>query len=120
MTEKPPPPAPGFGMEIPDDLQAVYSNIARISHTPFDFTLDFSQALPGRPHAQILARVIMSPVGAKLFMRALTDNLARYEAIFGEIALPKGDSGLATDLFKKVQPPDAPSSEPPDSKPPEA
>lgn len=121
MNGKPNPPAPGFSMEIPDDLKAVYSNVARISHTPFDFTLDFSQALPGRPQAQILSRIIMSPVGAKLFMRALADNIARFETIFGEIALPKGDSGLANDLFKKVQPPDAHSPEmPPDSTPPEA
>lgn len=121
MSGKPNPPAPGFGMEIPDDLQAVYSNIARISHTPFDFTLDFSQALPGRAQAQVLARIIMSPVGAKLFLRALADNVARYETNFGDIVLPKGDSGLASDLFKKVQPPDSHSSDtPPDSTPPEA
>ncbi len=55
MSEKSNPPAPGFSMEIPEDLQALYSNIARISHTPFDFTLDFSQALPGKPQAQVLA-----------------------------------------------------------------
>lgn len=111
MSEKPNPPAPGFNMEIPEGLQALYSNIARISHTPFDFTLDFSQALPGKPQAQVLARVIMAPVGAKLFLRALADNISRYEATFGEIVLPKGDSGLATDLFRKVQTPDSPTPE---------
>ncbi|MHB0924187.1 MAG: DUF3467 domain-containing protein [Bellilinea sp.] len=122
MNAKPNPPAPGFGMELPDDLQAVYSNVARISHTPFDFVLDFSQAQPGRPHAEILSRIIMSPAGAKLFMRALTENVARFEAVFGEISLPKGDSGLAGDLFKRVQPPESPPAEPPpaDPNPPEA
>ncbi len=106
------PPAPGFNMEMPDDLLAVYSNVARISHTPFDFVMDFSQALPGMPHAEILSRVIMSPAGVKLFQRALTENIARYESVFGEITLPKGDTGLATDLFRRVQPPDAPPVEP--------
>lgn len=108
MSDKPKPPAPGFGMDMPEDLQAVYSNVARISHTPFDFVLDFSQAQPGKPHAEIQSRIIMSPAGAKLFLRALTDNIARFETVFGEITLPKGDSGLAGDLFKRVQPPEPP------------
>mgnify|MGYP001222886744 CR=1 FL=1 len=111
------PPAPGFNMEMPDDLQAVYSNVARISHTPFDFVLDFSQALPGKPHSEILSRVIMSPAGVKLFQRALTENIARYESIFGEISLPKGDPGLANDLFRRVQPPDTPPAESPPADP---
>ncbi len=46
-----------------------------------------------------------------MFLRALADNISRYEATFGEIVLPKGDSGLATDLFRKVQPPDSPPPE---------
>jgi len=100
-------------MEMPENLLPVYSNVARISHTPFDFVLDFSQALPGISHAEVLSRVIMSPAGAKLFMRALSENVARYESMFGEISLPKGDTGLAHDLFRKVQPPDSPPTEPP-------
>lgn len=117
MTSPKQPPAPGFNMEMPEDLQPVYSNVARISHTPFDFVLDFSQALPGLPHSKVLSRVIMSPAGAKLFMRALTENISRYEAIFGEITLPKGDTGLADNLFRRIQPPDAPSAEPPPAEP---
>jgi len=104
-------------MEMPDDLQPVYSNVARISHTPFDFVLDFSQALPGLSHSKVLSRVIMSPAGAKLFMRALTENISRYEATFGEITLPKGDTGLADNLFRRIQPPEAPSAEPPPAEP---
>lgn len=112
MNGKPTPPPPGFGMEMPDDLRPVYSNIARISHTPFDFVLDFSQAQPGKLHSEILSRIIMSPAGAKLFMRALMDNVARFETVFGEITLPKGDSGLAGDLFKRVSPPEPPPGGP--------
>ncbi len=103
-----PPQPPGFSMELPEDLQPVYSNTARISHTPFDFVFDFTRILPAESHVRVLARAIMSPVSAKLFLRALTENLARYEATFGEIVLPKGDSGLANDLFRKTQPPEPP------------
>jgi len=56
----------------------------------------------------VQARLIMSPVAAKLLLRALSDNLARYESTFGEIILPKGDSGLAETLFRRAQPPDSP------------
>lgn len=95
-----------FFMEIPRDRQAVYSNVSRISHTPFDFVLDFSQALPGKPHSEILARIVLSPAGAKLFMQAMMDNVARYESQFGEINLPKGDTGLANNLFGRIKPPE--------------
>ncbi len=51
----------------------------------------------------------MSPLGAKLFHRALTENLSRYEAAFGEIKFP-GGSSLAENLFHSINPPDPPSS----------
>ncbi len=94
-------------MEIPPDLDAIYSNMVRISHTPAELVLDFSQVMPGKPNLQLLARVIMSPVGAKLFYRALGENLSHYEAAFGEIPLPGGGS-LANDLFRAIHPPENP------------
>lgn len=95
-------------MELPEDLAPIYSNTARISHTPFDFILDFTRILPAETRVRVLARLIMSPAAAKLFLRALSENLARYESVFGEIALPKGDSGLADTLFRRAQPPEPP------------
>lgn len=112
MTDKPHPPhGPGLQMELPEDLEPVYSNVARISHTPSDFVLDFTRVLPGQANARVLTRLVMSPVGTKLFLRALVENLARYEAAFGEITLPPGDPGLAGTLFRRVQPPDSPETE---------
>jgi len=107
MTQQP-HPLSGLQMELPEDLAPIYSNTARISHTPFDFTLDFTRILPADPKVRVLARLIMSPVATKLFLRALTENLARYESTFGEVVLPKGDSGLADNLFRRAQPPDSP------------
>jgi len=49
----------------------------------------------------------MSPLGAKLFHRALTENLSRYETTFGEITLPGGKS-LADYLFRQSPPPEEP------------
>lgn len=98
-------------MELPRNREAIYSNVSRISHTPFDFVLDFSQALPGKPHTEIMARIVLSPAGAKLFLKAMAENVARYESQFGEIHLPKGDTGLANDLFGRIKPPEG--GEPP-------
>jgi len=94
-------------MEIPPDLDAIYSNMVRISHTPAELVFDFAQVMPGIQAQRLLARVIMSPVGAKLFYRALAENLAHYEASFGEIPLPGGGS-LANDLFRSIHPPEKP------------
>jgi hypothetical protein len=52
----------------------------------------------------------MTPLSAKLLVRALTENLARYEAAFGEIKLPS-NSSLAENLFRRFEPPEPP--EPP-------
>jgi hypothetical protein len=91
-------PAPIPNMELPAGLEAVYSNLVRISHTPAELVFDFARLLPGQAVGRVVSRLIMSPVGAKLFYRALAENLARYEAAFGEIPLP-GASALANNLF---------------------
>ena len=93
-------------MELPDDLAIVYSNVVRISHSLADFIFDFTQLLPGQD-SKVAARVVMSPQATKLLLRALAENLARYEAVYGEIRLP-GDNTLATDLFRRIHPPENP------------
>jgi hypothetical protein len=100
MTNNPPrPPAhQAPPLELPADLPLEYVNLVRIAHSPSELVFDFAHLLPGAASAKISSRIIMSPLGAKLFHRALTDNLARYEAAFGEINLP-GGSNLADSLF---------------------
>jgi len=85
----------------------MYANLARISHSPADIVMDFAHALPGENKAVIKTRVLMSPLSAKLFYRALGENIARYEAAFGEINVP-GNSSLAEHLFRPHNPPETP------------
>ena len=92
-------------MEVPQSLETIYSNLARIAHSPADFVIDFAQILPGENKAAIRARVLMSPLSAKLLLRALTENVARYESNLGEITIP---SNLAENLFRPFQPPENP------------
>ena len=103
-------PAQSFPpLEVPSDLEPTYINLVRIAHSPSELIFDFAHLLPGNAPARVKTRVVMSPLGAKLFHRALSENLNRYEASFGEIAVP-GAKSLADTLF---HPPPA-SDEPPE------
>jgi hypothetical protein len=95
---------------IPPGQDAVYSNVVRIAHSPSEMVFDFARLLPGETNVLVKARIMMSPLSAKLLQRALADNLAKYEATFGEIKIPQGKS-LADDLFKSFQHPEPPKPE---------
>ena len=84
---------------IPPDLDVVYANLARITHSPSEFVFDFAQMLPGLKKPVFKSRVLLSPLSAKLIHKALGDNLAKYEANFGEISIPR-TSSLADSLFQ--------------------
>jgi len=96
---KTPPPPKRVSIEIPKDLEAVYANVAFISHTPTEIVLDFAQVLPRMPKGSVVSRVIMSPVHAKLLHHALGQNIANYEKQFGEIKIPV-QSSLADQFFR--------------------
>ncbi|MCU0484692.1 MAG: DUF3467 domain-containing protein [Anaerolineales bacterium] len=98
------PAAAGPVIEVPAETSTVYANLVRIAHSPSDLVFDFAHLMPGVTPARVQARVVMSPLGAKLFQRALAENLARYEAAFGEIKIP-GESTLADSLFRPPHPP---------------
>ena len=94
-------------LEVPADLEVEYVNLVRIAHSPSELVFDFAHLLPGGNPAKVRSRIVMSPLGAKLFYRALAENLAKFESAFGEINIP-GDSTLADHLFRPPAPPDKP------------
>jgi len=100
----------GPKINVPEGMQPAYANLARISHSPADIVIDFAHILPGETTANIRSRVVMTPLSAKLLLRALHENIARYEAAFGEISLPS-NSSLAESLFKPPPHPPEPPKE---------
>jgi hypothetical protein len=96
----------GPKINVPEGMEPAYVNIARIWHSLTDIVIDFAYLLPGETSANIRSRVVMTPLSAKLLLRALTENIARYEAAFGEITMPS-NSSLAESLFRPP-PPDPP------------
>jgi hypothetical protein len=82
-----------INIELPAELEAAYANFAMITHSPSEVVLDFARILPNVPKAKVYARVIMTPINAKLLLRALTDNLSKFEAQYGEIKTPEQGFG---------------------------
>ena len=64
-------------------LPGVYSNQMMISHTREEFLIDFINLFP--PEGVVNARVIVSPGHLKRMIRALKDNLSRYETSHGPV-----------------------------------
>jgi len=64
-------------------LPGVYANQMLVSHTREEFVIDFVNLFP--PEGVVNARVIVSPGHLKRMIRALTDNLRRYETRHGMI-----------------------------------
>lgn len=75
-----------INIELPEDIaEGEYSNLAIITHSNQEFILDFVRMAPGTPKAKVKSRIILTPQHAKRFMRALADNVRKYEQAHGEI-----------------------------------
>lgn len=83
-------------IKMPDEvLRAVYANQMVVSHTREEFLLDFINLFP--PSGVVTSRVIVSPGHMKRMIRALQENIGRYEAKFGQIleAQPPQSDGFS-------------------------
>lgn len=81
-----------MSIELTDEIaEGIYSNLAIIAHSPSEFVVDFVRIVPNRPKAKVKARIILTPQHAKRLMRALADNVQKFESLHGPIQEP--DSG---------------------------
>ena len=74
-----------------------YSNLVMIGHSKEEFILDFISMMPGVPAARVKSRIIITPMHAKRFFRALGENLERFEDANGPI--PDSDRDTLTMEF---------------------
>ncbi len=84
----PRPPAQ-LNIDLPAELEAIYANFVIITHSSSEVVLDFARVLPNVPKGKVHARILMTPMNAKLLHRALGENLKKFESQFGEIRLPE-------------------------------
>ncbi len=89
--------APGQRINIElgeKEAEGIYANLAMIAHSANEIIIDFARVMPGSPKSRVQARIIMTPAHAKMLQGALSDNLKKFEAQFGDIKVQGGkDSG---------------------------
>ena len=89
-----PPPEVKLQIVLDEETaQGTYVNLATVSHSETEFTLDFIYVQPTQPRAKVRARIITSPKHAKRLLHALQENVRRYEDQHGPIDL-KGAPGF--------------------------
>jgi predicted transcriptional regulator len=87
-------------IELSDDVaQGIYANLAVITHSSSEFIVDFIRVMPGLPKAGVKSRIILTPEHAKRLMRALEDNVRKYENSFGSIHLNEENSNVSIPGF---------------------
>jgi hypothetical protein len=105
------PPAGGrVQIQVPSNLEPVYANFVLIMNSPSEIIIDLAQIMPRIPRAKVKTRVVMTPMNAKLFHRALSEHISRFEEKFGEISVPDG-TPLADQLFRTLSDPDEPEND---------
>ncbi len=75
-----------LNIEISEEVaEGTYANLAIITHSHAEFVIDFVNVMPGTPKSKVKSRIIFTPQHAKRFMKALIDNVQKYESLNGEI-----------------------------------
>ncbi|HEY9177602.1 MAG TPA: DUF3467 domain-containing protein [Flavipsychrobacter sp.] len=75
-----------LNIELTEEMSdGVYSNLVIITHSFAEFVFDFVNVMPNVPKAKVKSRVVMTPQHAKRLMRALVENVKRFEAQNGVI-----------------------------------
>jgi hypothetical protein len=81
-----PQPQNQINIEISEEIaEGTYANLAIITHSHAEFVIDFVNVMPGTPKSKVKSRIIFTPQHAKRFMKALAENVGRYESINGPI-----------------------------------
>lgn len=75
-----------LNIEISEEIaEGQYANLAIITHSHAEFVLDFVNVMPGTPKSKVKSRIILTPQHAKRLMKALVDNVQKFEAANGTI-----------------------------------
>lgn len=80
-------PAPNqLNIEISEEIsEGNYANLAIITHSHAEFVIDFVNVMPGTPKSKVKSRIILTPTHAKRFMKAMIENVKKFEEVNGTI-----------------------------------
>ena len=75
-----------LNIELSEEMaDGSYANLVIITHSFAEFVFDFINVMPNAPKAKVKSRIVMTPQHAKRLMRALVENVKRFEAQHGNI-----------------------------------
>ncbi len=75
-----------LNIELSEEIaEGIYCNLAIITHSNSEFVIDFIKLMPGTPKARVKSRIILTPQHAKRLMRALGENVSKFESAHGMI-----------------------------------
>jgi len=75
-----------LNIEISEETaEGTYANLAIITHSHAEFVIDFVNVMPGAPKSKVKSRIILTPFHAKRFMRAIAENVQKFEDNNGTI-----------------------------------
>jgi hypothetical protein len=81
-------------IDLPEDVsEGIYSNLAIIAHSNSEFIIDFLRLVPNVPKAKVKSRIILTPQHAKRLLRALNENVQKFEKQHGKIAETEPNNG---------------------------
>jgi hypothetical protein len=91
------PPSPTSGLQVVTagsrsaEFKDIYSNVSRVSVSPWDFSVTFSltkELIPNMPPVvEDQAVVRMSPSQFKTFTQSLLNTMTAWEEVFGTISM---------------------------------
>ena len=85
MPDKAPEPNQ-LNIEISEEIsEGIYANLAIITHSHAEFVVDFVNVMPGTPKSKVKSRISLTPTHAKRFMKAMIENVKKFESINGTI-----------------------------------
>ena len=80
-----------LNIELSEEIaEGTYSNLAIITHSSAEIVIDFIRVMPGVPKAKVKSRILMTPQHAKRLLRALADNINKFESLHGTITENEG------------------------------
>jgi hypothetical protein len=84
-----------LNIELSEEIaEGTYSNLAIITHSNTEFVLDFIRVMPGIPKARVKSRIILTPEHAKRLLKALEDNIDKFEGVNGRIKSQEEGGGF--------------------------
>lgn len=79
-------PSNQINIELSEEIaEGVYANLAMIAHSSSEFVIDFIRLMPGVPKAKVKSRIVITPEHAKRLLKALEDNINKFEKTHGDI-----------------------------------